>query len=179
MKKSVAAAILMLSGMATTPVLAQDVPEVVSSALVVGATIYGTDGAEVGKIEEMPGGNIVIFTGKNRATLPPSAFGMNETGLLIGMTKAQLDAAVEAAEAKATAAMDAALVPNAQVFSNDGVAVGSVKKIEGENVEVALLAGNAVTLQKQHFSTNDGKLMLFMSAAQFHAAVDAATQAGA
>jgi len=179
MHKSLFAAALLGACVLPSAAIAQEVPEAVASALAVGATVYGTDGAEVGKIESMPGGNVVLFTGKNRATLPASVFGMNETGLLIGMTKAQLDAAVEAAEAKASAAIDAALVPEAQIMSKDGIAIGSIQKIEGENVTIDLPTGSAITLQKEHLNVRDGKLMLFMTAAEFQAAVNAASQPAA
>lgn len=179
MQKSLLAAALIGAFALPSAAIAQEVPEAVASALAVGATVYAPDGSEVGTIESMPGGNVVLFTGNNRATLPASALGMNETGLLIGMTKAQLDAAVEAAEAKANAAIDAALVPDAQIMSKDGVAIGSIQKVEGDNVTIDLPAGSAITLQKEHLNVRDGNLMLFMTAAEFQAAVDAASQPAA
>lgn len=175
MKKSLIAAALL--GACLTPVaaVAQDVPDAVAAALAVGATVYAPDGSEVGTIKNMPGGNVVISTGKHDATLPATVFGMNEKGLLIAMTKAQLDAAVEAAEAKANAAMDAALVADASVHSSDGVVVGTVQKIEGDNVTIDLPAGTAITLQKEHLTAGSNGLSLYMTAADFNAAVSAAT----
>lgn len=179
MKKTLIAAALLGMSMASAPLLAQDAADPVAAALVVGATVYGPQGAEVGKIESMPNGNVVVFTGNNRATLPASAFGKNEKGLVVSMTKAQLDAAVEAAVAKAkqqaNQALATALVPDAEVRSSDGVLVGSVQKIEGNNVVVDLADGRAITLQRKHLTADDSGLKLVMTEAQFQDAVNAAT----
>ncbi len=176
MRKTLVAAALATAALTQSPALAQDVPEAVASALTVGATVYAPDGSEVGTVEDMPGGNVLLFTGKNRATLPAASFGINEKGLLIGMTKVQLDSAIEAAEAKVAAAKDAALVAGASIASNDGVAIGSIQKVEGDNVVVDLPDGRAVTLKKDHFTLNGSQLQLGMTAAQFQSAVSAVAQ---
>ncbi|WP_458870136.1 hypothetical protein, partial [Enterococcus faecium] len=82
-----------------------------------------------------------------RAGLPKSAFATREKGLTIGMTKAQLEAAVQGAQAKSGEALAAALVPDAPVKSSDGVVIGTVSKVEGDNVTVALQGGTPVALQ--------------------------------
>lgn len=175
MKKSLIAAALLGAVLTPAAALAQDIPDAVASALAVGAMVYAPDGSEVGTIKSMPGGNVVISTGKHDATLPASVFGRNEKGLLISMTKAQLDAAVEAAEAKANAAMDAALVADAQIHSKDGVVIGTVQKVEGDDVTIDLPEGTAITLKKEHLTVGQNGLSLFMTAAEFKAAVGAAT----
>ncbi|MCB2046961.1 MAG: hypothetical protein KDE32_01895 [Novosphingobium sp.] len=175
MNKSLIAAVLLGASMLPSAAMAQGVPSNVAEILAVGATVSGPEGAEVGTIEKMAGGNVVIFTGTNRATLPATAFGRNDKGLVISMTKAQLDAAVAAAEAKGDAALDAALAEGAEIASSDGVKVAKVQKVEGENVTVDLTSGTAITLQKSHLSVNNGALVLRMTAAQLQSAVSAAT----
>ncbi|MFW2829676.1 hypothetical protein [Sphingomonas sp. ID0503] len=68
-------------------------------ALNVGATIYGPQNAEVGKIEAVEGDLVTVATAKTKAKLPKSAFAMGDNGPVIGMTAAQLDAAAGAASA--------------------------------------------------------------------------------
>jgi hypothetical protein len=67
-------------------------------APVVGAKVYDSTGGEVGTIESVDAGNFVISTGKNKAGIANASLAKDAQGrLVIGMTKAQLDAAVEAA----------------------------------------------------------------------------------
>jgi preprotein translocase subunit YajC len=174
MKKSLIAAALM--GIVTMPAasLAQDAAAAEAPDLAVGTTVYDPQGGEVGSIEKIIGGNVVVFTGKNRATLGSASFAKGPNGPVIGMTREQLDAAIEQAAAKADAAMAVALVPGAEVRSNDGVLVGSVKEIDGDNVVVDLTEEGAITLKKEHLTVDANGLKLFMSAQQFQAAVDAA-----
>jgi len=178
MKKSLIAAVLMGAFMTPGMALAQDTATAAAPELVVGGTVYDPQGGEVGTIEKLVGGNVVLSTGKNSATLASSAFVKGPNGPVIGMTREQLDAAVEQVAAKADAAMAAALVPGAEVRSTDGVVVGSVEKIEGENVFVKLTEG-AITLKKEHLMADDNGLKLFMTAEQFRAAVAAAKEASA
>src|SRR5690606_3926255 len=60
MKKSLIAAALLGASLSPAAAMAQDVPATVAELIVKGATVYGTDGAEVGKIEDTPAGNVVI-----------------------------------------------------------------------------------------------------------------------
>jgi len=146
----------------------------------VGAKVYGPDGTEAGTVEKVDAANAVVYTGTKRATLPLAVFGKNDKGLLISMNKAQLEAAVAAAESKTSAATSTALVADAQVKTSDGVAIGTVQKVEGDNVTLALSEGSPITLTKQFITAApDGSLALTMNDADFKKAVAAATQSAA
>ena len=69
-----------------------------TAAVAAGATVYGSDGAPVGKIASVAGGNAVVDTGSRKATLALNAFGSGPQGPTITVTKSQLEDAV----AKAT-----------------------------------------------------------------------------
>jgi hypothetical protein len=133
----------------------------------------------VGTVEKVDGGNAVVFTGTKRATLPGSAFAKTDKGLVISMTQTQLNDAVAAAETQASSSLDAALVADAQVKSKDGAVVGTVQKIEGDNVTITLTEGGPVTVTKQYLSAGAGGLALTMNAAEFKSAVSAASQGAA
>lgn len=151
-----------------------------AAAPTVGAKVYDTQGGEVGTIEKIEGTNAVVFTGTKRATLPASAIAKGEKGLVISMTQAQLNAAVAAAETKTAGALDTALVADAKIMSKDGQQVGTVQKVEGDNVTVALTDGNPVTITKQYLAVGaDGALALTMNSAEFKSAVAAASQSAA
>lgn len=67
-----------------------------------GATVFDVSGGEVGTVESVSGDLAVVSTGKNKARLPLSSFAAGEKGLLLGMTREQLDAAASAAAAGAS-----------------------------------------------------------------------------
>jgi hypothetical protein len=72
------------SAAATTAATAADVKK--------GSVVYDQSGGMVGKIESVRGKDAVLSTGTTRATVPISSFAKNDKGLVIGMTKAEIDA---------------------------------------------------------------------------------------
>ena len=86
--------------------------------LVTGAAL--PNGGEVGTVESVAGGAVVLDTGKNKAALSPEAFAKAENGLSITMTKLDLDTAVEKAAADAKAQLLAGLTPGTEVKSVTG-----------------------------------------------------------
>ena len=61
-----------------------------------GATVVDTTGAPVGTIESVSGGNAVLSTGAVKAAIPVSSFAKGANGLVVGITKADLEAKVQA-----------------------------------------------------------------------------------
>lgn len=144
--------------LAAAPALAQGAaPGVEVSA---GAAVYGPQGDEVGKIDKVEAGTAVVNTGKHSAALPVSAFGKNEKGLLVSMSRDQLDAAVEAAEAKAQGAVAAALVVGAPVVSADSQPMGKVKAISPDGVVTIERESGVFSLRKDAFTTGANGLAL-------------------
>ena len=62
----------------------------------VGAHVHDTDGGMVGTIESVDAEGAVIATGSVRAKLPFGSFGKNDRGLVISLTRAELEAAARA-----------------------------------------------------------------------------------
>jgi hypothetical protein len=73
---------------AVTPATAAD--------LRVGVAVQDSQGGAVGTIESVDAEGAVVSTGSARAKMPVSSFGRNANGLVISMTKAELEAAVSA-----------------------------------------------------------------------------------
>jgi hypothetical protein len=145
--------------------------------IVAGTKVFDSQGVEIGQIEAVQGDNVVIAAGANRATLAKSAFAKAAAGVSVNATKAQLDAAVADASAKAGASLDTALVANAEVKSQDGAVVGTVKQVQGDQVILDRPDG-AVSLTRQFFAADASGLTLRMTAAQLDAAAKAAQPAG-
>jgi hypothetical protein len=61
-----------------------------------GSRVFDTAGAAVGTVESVDENGAVVSTGSVRARLPFSSFGKNDRGLVISMSRAQLEAEVAA-----------------------------------------------------------------------------------
>lgn len=57
-----------------------------------GVTVYDQKGGTVGTIESIDAKGAIVATGKVRVPIPVSSFAKNDKGLVISMTKAELDA---------------------------------------------------------------------------------------
>jgi hypothetical protein len=60
-----------------------------------GASVYDQNGDVVGKIESISAKGAVISTGTVKATVPLSSFAKSDKGLVVGMSKAEIDAAAK------------------------------------------------------------------------------------
>lgn len=58
----------------------------------VGAMVHDQKGGMVGKIEAIEGADAVVATGKVRAKIPQGSFGKSGDTLVLGLTKAELEA---------------------------------------------------------------------------------------
>jgi hypothetical protein len=164
-----AAAALAIAGIAS-PAFAQDV------AIAVGAKVYGPDGGEVGTVEQVQGENVVVNTGVVTAALPSSVFGAGESGPTIGWNKAQLEAAVTEANQQAEAQLQAAFVPETDLYSADGQLLGKITSVGTDTFVVALTSGE-FTLPKEQVTMQADKLTFLATAADLQAAVAAQTTA--
>lgn len=157
--------------LAVTPALAQDAAPAVEAKA--GMKVYGPNGGDVGTVESVSDGAVVVDTGKNKAALATNAFAKAENGLSIMMTKADLDAAIEKAAADAKAQLLASLTPGTEVKSVNGSAViGTIQESDAEYVTVEH-DGQPVKLPVAAFMTQaDGGVAISMTADEFNAAID-------
>jgi hypothetical protein len=57
-----------------------------------GTDVYDQTGALVGKVDSVSSKGAIVSTGKARAEIPLTSFGKSDKGLVVGITKAELDA---------------------------------------------------------------------------------------
>jgi preprotein translocase subunit YajC len=139
-----------------------------------GATVYDPQGGTVGTIDSVTDGVAVVNTGSHSVALPVDKFATSEKGSIISVTKQQLDELATQADADAAAKLDAALVAGAAVVDNAGVALGSIDKIDGDNIILKTEKG-PVTFTRKYFAVGaDGKLMALVTKDQVLAALDTA-----
>lgn len=161
-----AAAALALASLSSAPAFAQ---------VAVGATVFGPDGLEVGKIEKIEGDVVVLNTGNLSANLPADSFGEGENGPTLGWNKADLEAAVTAANEEAEAALAAALTAGSDLYSVDGVLLGKVESVGEDGSVVVALESGPITLPAEQFTLQAEKLTFLATAADLKAAIDAQT----
>jgi preprotein translocase subunit YajC len=122
-----------------TPALAQ-----AAGGFAVGTLVTDANGGPVGTVTAVNGDVVTIRTDKLEANLSKSSFAVNDGKLLVGMTQAELNAAIE--QDKATA--DAALAVGAAVKDNAGAAAGTIDAIDAEFVTIKLASGKSVRLPR-------------------------------
>jgi hypothetical protein len=83
------------AGEATSQAQTEQVTKATEADIKVGAAVYDAKGNSVGKIESVDSKGAVVSTGSVRATLALSSFGLNDKGLVIAMTRAELEAAAK------------------------------------------------------------------------------------
>jgi len=88
------------SGRATGQGQAAALTPVTRTDLKAGSSIYDQNGGVVGKVETVTAKGAVISTGTTRATIPISSFAKGEKGLVIGMSKADIDSQAKKASPK-------------------------------------------------------------------------------
>jgi hypothetical protein len=98
--KTTATALLTLLAIGlASPAIAQDspgpAPAAPASAAKAGDTLYDKTGEAVGTVESINGQNAVIATASGKATIPLGVLSSGSKGPTIGMTKAELDAAMQ------------------------------------------------------------------------------------
>jgi len=142
------------------------------AAVTVGTTVKDTAGAIVGTVASAADGNIVVDTGKNKVTIPETSFTTTPDGLLLAMTKVQLDTAYETAVAEQKAKLAAAVTPGASLRGSQGGVLGTITKVDGEFVMVKGEAGQARIPAANLTLQSDG-LHFDMTAAQFAEAIKA------
>ena len=155
-----------------------------SAQVSVGGTAYGPEGGEVGTIVSVDGEDIVVDTGKHKVPMTGDNYYMKDGKVTLPFTKDLLNSFVDkqiadaaAEEAKATAALDAALVAEAAVMTADHKPFGKVASINGDNVVIERSGDSAtrVTLTRDFFNYQDGHgLMATLTLAEIDAAMAAA-----
>jgi preprotein translocase subunit YajC len=149
-----------------------------------GAQVVDSKGDAVGTITSVNGDVAVIDTGTVKASVPVSSFGKGEKGLLLGMTRSELEAAAKGAQgpsaqntqaqAPATQGQPTAeLKPGTAVVDAKGGAVGKIEAVQGDTVTVATPNVKA-RLPKSSIAMGPNGAVISMTQAQLEAAAKGA-----
>jgi hypothetical protein len=140
----------------------------------VGATVYDSAGAVIGTIDQVTPQAVVVNVDNAKVSLPPASIGSGPQGLRIALTRAQVVAAAQQAQAGAQQQLQAQLTPGATVRGSGGTVVGTVKAADAQYVTLTTAKGD-VKLPMSGFGMGANGPVIGMTAAQLDVAV---TQAG-
>lgn len=146
------------------------------SKVAAGATVTDTTGATVGSIKSVEGGFAVLSTGTVEVRLPLTSFANGASGPVIGMTKAQVEAAASGATADRQAKLAAQIATGTTVMDASGGTVGKIESVDGGFATVAT-ANNKVKLPVSAFAAGASGPVIGMTAAELDAAASAAAPA--
>ena len=123
---------------AASPAFAQ------ADAFTVGAQVLDTSSNAVGTITAINGDVVTVKTDKIDANLGKASFAQQDGKLYIGMSQAELNAAVE----KDNAAAEASLAVGSAVKDSAGAAAGTIEAIDAEFVTLKLASGKSVRIPR-------------------------------
>ena len=130
---------LLLASAPLAPAFAQT-----DTAFAIGTQVTDAQGGAVGTVTAVNGDVVTVKTDRLEANLSKSSFTANEGKLLVGLTQAELNAAVE----KDKAAADASLAVGAEVKGTGGATLGTIDAIDSEYVTIKLASGNKVRIPR-------------------------------
>ncbi|SMF73672.1 hypothetical protein [Allosphingosinicella indica] len=160
----------------TAPAIAQDaaapaaVPQITA-----GMAVKDPQGGAIGTIESVDGANVVLKTDRHQVRLPNNAFAAADGGLVMGMTLAEVNAAVDQSMAQAANAV----AVGATVYGSGGGTVGTVTEKDDQFATVKLASGTLVKLPVSAFGPGQNGPMIGMTAAQLEAQVASSAPAPA
>ena len=144
---------------AASPALAQ------ADGFAVGAQVLDTSSNPVGTISAVNGDVVTVKTDKLDANLGKGSFAQQDGKLYIGMTQAELNAAVE----KDNVAAEASLAVGASVKDSAGADAGTIEAIDAEFVTLKLASGKSVRLPRNGIAGSSNGAVIGLSAADLEA----------
>ena len=83
------------AGEAQTPTQSKQLTPATEADIKAGVAVFDADGKAVGKIESVDAKGAVVSTGSAKAQVPLSSFGRSDKGLVISMSRAELESAAK------------------------------------------------------------------------------------
>lgn len=136
-----------------------------------GMQVVDPAGNAVGTVTAVKGANLIVKTDRHEVQLPATSFTPNKGKLLFAMTQAQLNAATDAAMAKA----QASIAVGANVHGTGGQVAGTIEKLEPATVTLKLTSGELVRLPRNAIAPSANGVVLGVTVEELKAMASAAT----
>ena len=165
----VTVASLLLAAAPAVPALAQ------ADAFAVGTVVTDAKGGPVGTVTAVKGDVVTVHTDRLDANLAKASFTPNNGKLLVGLTQAELNAAVE----KDQAAAAASLAVGAEIKGTGGAVLGTIDAIDAEFVTIKVASGNKVRIPRSGVVGSANGAVVGLTAEQLEAQVSATSEPAA
>jgi preprotein translocase subunit YajC len=165
----VTVASLLLAAAPAAPALAQ------ADAFAVGTIVTDAKGGPVGTVTAVKGDVVTVHTDRLDANLAKASFTPNNGKLLVGLTQAELNAAVE----KDQAAAAASLAVGAEIKGTGGAVLGTIDAIDAEFVTIKVASGNKVRIPRSGVVGSANGAVVGLTAEQLEAQVSATSEPAA
>jgi preprotein translocase subunit YajC len=144
-----------------------------AETLRVGAAVTDPQGGAVGTITAVDSQYVTLRTDRHETRLPVASFTAADNAVLFGMTRDQLNAAVEQALASAQQAIQVGAV----VHDRTGAAIGPVASADDQNVTVTF-GQQPVQFPRSAIAAGPNGLVVGVTVAELQAQVGASQNAG-
>jgi preprotein translocase subunit YajC len=138
-----------------------------AGGFVVGTPVTDANGGPVGTVTAVNGDVVTIKTDRLETNLSKSSFAESEGKLLVGMTQAELNAAIE----QDKAAAEASLAVGSPVKGSAGTEVGTIEAIDAEFVTLKLALGKSIRIPRAGIAGSAGGALIGLTAAELEAQV--------
>jgi preprotein translocase subunit YajC len=165
----VTVASLLLAAAPAAPALAK------AEAFAVGTVVTDAKGGPVGTVTAVKGDVVTVHTDRLDANLAKASFTPNNGKLLVGLTQAELNAAVE----KDQAAAAASLAVGAEIKGTGGAVLGTIDAIDAEFVTIKVASGNKVRIPRSGVVGSANGAVVGLTAEQLEAQVSATSEPAA
>lgn len=140
-----------------------------SAAITPGMAVVDTKGGPVGTVVSVNGDTLVVKTDKYETALGADSVTPYQGKLLIAMTQAELNAAVELSKAQAAAQF----TPGATVKGSGGAVLGTVESLDADTATVKLTTGESVRIPRSGMAANADGLVVGVTLDQLKAQLGA------
>lgn len=134
----------------------------------VGTQVLDSSGNPVGTVTAVKGDIVTVKTDRLDANLGTASFAQQDGKLYIGMTQAELNAAVE----KDKAAAEASLAVGAPVKDSAGSEAGTIEAIDTEFVTLKLASGKSIRIPRSGIAGSAGGAVVGLSAADLESSAN-------
>jgi preprotein translocase subunit YajC len=134
--------------MAATSALA---PRQSTTAIAVGTHIVDDAGNPVGDVVSIEGSDVVVRTDRHEARIPRSSLWVNRGRVILSMTRAQLNAAVERLAPPPPVqaqSQPVQLAPGIVVRGSGGAIAGTIEAVAQDNITLRLTSGQSVSIPR-------------------------------
>jgi len=133
-----------------------------------GTQVLDSSGNPVGTVTAINGDVVTVKTDKLDANLGKASFAEQDGKLYIGMTQAELNAAVEQDQAAAAAS----LAVGAPVKDSAGGEAGTIEAIDADFVTLKLASGKSIRIPRSGIAGSAGGAVVGLSAADLEASAN-------